>query len=181
MPLKMAFAVRETVAGHRLGKNGKTMSFHLFCTTQVTEEKINVAREAYRPCAKRAAILFFVLSDLGSIDTMYQFSLDSYVTLFTLSINKSSENIRTDSVQNRVKTLNDWHTLAVYNNTCRGLFEKHKLLFSFHMCARILQVCRGALLPRAVSCGAVLPCGAVLSGSAVLFPFAACGCFSFYL
>ena len=31
-------------------------------------------------------------------------------------------------------------------------------------------VCRGALLPRAVSCGVVLPCGAVLSGSCVLFP-----------
>uniref|UniRef100_A0A7S1IC30 Dynein heavy chain n=1 Tax=Eutreptiella gymnastica TaxID=73025 RepID=A0A7S1IC30_9EUGL len=105
---------------------------------EVTEEKINVAREAYRPCAKRASILFFVLSDLGSIDNMYQFSLDAYVTLFTLSIVKSAENIRSDSVQTRVKTLNDWHTLAVYNNTCRGLFEKHKLLFSFHMAARIL-------------------------------------------
>ncbi len=23
--------------------------------------------------------------------------------------------------------------------TCRGLFEKHKLLFSFHMCAKILE------------------------------------------
>lgn len=77
---------------------------------QVTEEKINVAREAYRPCAKRAAILFFVLSDLGGIDNMYQFSLDSYVTLFNLSINKSAENIRTDSVQNRVcpEIINAW-------------------------------------------------------------------------
>eukprot|EP00668_Euglena_longa_P046636 GGOE01062321.1.p1 GENE.GGOE01062321.1~~GGOE01062321.1.p1 ORF type:complete len:2198 (+),score=861.46 GGOE01062321.1:644-6595(+) len=111
---------------------------------EVTEEKINAAREAYRPCAKRAAILFFVLSDLGGIDNMYQFSLDSYVTLFNLSINKSAENIRTDSVQNRVKTLNDWHTLQVYSNTCRGLFEKHKLLFSFHMCARIMAA-RGEL------------------------------------
>ncbi len=23
--------------------------------------------------------------------------------------------------------------------TCRGLFERHKLLFSFHMCAKILE------------------------------------------
>ncbi len=62
-----------------------------------------MAREAYRPCAKRAAILYFVLSDLGGIDNMYQFSLDSYITLFHLSINKSAENIRTDSVANRVR------------------------------------------------------------------------------
>lgn len=30
------------------------------------------------------------------------------------------------------------HTVCRY--TCRGLFECHKLLFSFHMCAKILEV-----------------------------------------
>lgn len=27
----------------------------------------------------------------------------------------------------------------VFRNTCRGLFENHKLLFSFHMCIKILN------------------------------------------
>ena len=26
-----------------------------------------------------------------------------------------------------------------FRYTCRGLFERHKLLFSFHMCAKILE------------------------------------------
>ena len=33
--------------------------------------------------------------------------------------------------------LNEYHTYAVYRNTCRGLFQRHKLLFSFLMCCRI--------------------------------------------
>ena len=27
----------------------------------------------------------------------------------------------------------------MFRNTCRGLFEQHKLLFSFHMCIKILE------------------------------------------
>ncbi len=45
-----------------------------------------VCVQAYRPCAQRASILFFVLNDLGCIDPMYQFSLDAYITCYTLSI-----------------------------------------------------------------------------------------------
>lgn len=49
-------------------------------SVQIAEQneiKIDAAREGYRPCAQRAAILFFVLNDLGKVDPMYQFSLDS--------------------------------------------------------------------------------------------------------
>lgn len=106
---------------------------------EVTSEKIQSAREQYRECARRASILYFVLADLGSIDAMYQFALDSYIILFQGSIKRSAEKISTHTLEERVKTLNDWHTSAVYANTCRGLFEKHKLLFAFHMTMRILQ------------------------------------------
>ncbi|EPY20242.1 dynein heavy chain, axonemal [Strigomonas culicis] len=106
---------------------------------EVTAEKIHHAREEYRECAKRASILFFVLADLGAIDTMYQFALDSYIVLFQNSIKRSAEKISSRTMEERIKTLNDWHTNAVYTNTCRGLFEKHKLLFAFHMAIRILQ------------------------------------------
>jgi len=42
---------------------------------KVTETKINEAREAYRPVAVRASLLYFVLNDLNKIHPMYQFSL----------------------------------------------------------------------------------------------------------
>ncbi|XP_045081518.1 dynein axonemal heavy chain 2 isoform X2 [Coregonus clupeaformis] len=106
-------------------------------TSELTEIKIDTAREAYRPCAQRASILFFVLNDMGRIDPMYQFSLDAYIDLFNLSIEKSQ---RSHKLDERIANLNDYHTYAVYRYTCRGLFEVHKLLFSFQICAKILEV-----------------------------------------
>ncbi|XP_038624757.1 dynein heavy chain 2, axonemal [Tachyglossus aculeatus] len=105
-------------------------------TSETTEINIDLAREAYRPCAQRAAVLFFVLNDMGHIDPMYQFSLDAYIGLFTLSIDKSH---RSNKLDDRIGYLNDYHTYAVYRYTCRTLFERHKLLFSFQMCAKILE------------------------------------------
>ncbi|XP_039087571.1 dynein heavy chain 2, axonemal [Hyaena hyaena] len=105
-------------------------------TSETTEINIDLAREAYRPCAQRASVLFFVLNDMGRIDPMYQFSLDAYINLFILSIDKSH---RSNKLEDRIDYLNEYHTYAVYRYTCRTLFERHKLLFSFQMCAKILE------------------------------------------
>lgn len=101
---------------------------------------------------------------MGRIDPMYQFALDSYILLFVQSIDKSPKSTH---LPDRIALLNDYHTFAVYKfvtvydsnfvvpsfmnkkginfffilnrNTCRALFEQHKLLFSFHMCIKILE------------------------------------------
>ncbi|XP_054461370.1 dynein axonemal heavy chain 2-like [Anoplopoma fimbria] len=106
-------------------------------SSEQTEIKIDSAREAYRPCAQRASILFSILNDMGRMDPMYQFSLDAYIDLFKLSIKKSK---RSHKLEERIANLNEFHTYAVYRYTCRGLFECHKLIFSFQMCAKILEV-----------------------------------------
>ena len=67
--------------------------------------------QGYRPCAQRASILFFVLNDMGLIDPMYQFSLDSYIEIFLLSIDRSQ---KSQKLEERIINLNDYHTYAVY-------------------------------------------------------------------
>uniref|UniRef100_A0A3Q3JPM2 Dynein heavy chain region D6 P-loop domain-containing protein n=1 Tax=Monopterus albus TaxID=43700 RepID=A0A3Q3JPM2_MONAL len=76
------------------------------------------------------------LNDMGRIDSMYQFSLDAYINLFSLSIDNSK---RSHKLEERITSLNDYHTYAVYRYMCRGLFEVHKLLFSFQICAKIQE------------------------------------------
>ena len=53
-------------------------------------------------CAYRASILYFLLADLARVDPMYQFSLDAYVSLFTISLDKSA---RSDDLQVRGRGL----------------------------------------------------------------------------
>ena len=50
--------------------------------------KILNARENYRPLAKIASRLFFIINDFQKLDNMYQFALDQYIQLFTTNIMK---------------------------------------------------------------------------------------------
>eukprot|EP01135_Chromosphaera_perkinsii_P000405 Nk52_evm52s78 gene=Nk52_evmTU52s78 len=104
--------------------------------SEETEVKIDQAREGYRPAAQRASVLYFVLNDMASVDPMYQFSLEAYTSLFERSISKSTISF---DLKERITNINEFHTYEVYKNTCRGLFEKHKLLFAFQMGVKILQ------------------------------------------
>ena len=104
-----------------------------------TEIKIDAAREGYRAAAIRSSIAYFVLNDMARVDPMYQFSLDAYVELFNKSIQDSKKAHGQMNVKDRVEVINAHHTLQVYRTTCVGLFERHKLLFSFQLCIKIMQ------------------------------------------
>lgn len=44
-----------------------------------------------------------------------------------------------DSLKNRIANINEFFTFSLYSNVCRSLFEKHKLMFAFLLCARIMM------------------------------------------
>lgn len=108
---------------------------------QHTAVDIEVLRNGYRPAANRGANLFFVLSDMASVNSMYQYSLSSYLDVFTYSLRKSvPDTILTRRLNNITNTL----TKNVYDYGCTGLFEKHKLLYSLQMTTKLQQA--GGLL-----------------------------------
>uniref|UniRef100_A0A4W5NCU9 Dynein axonemal heavy chain 10 n=1 Tax=Hucho hucho TaxID=62062 RepID=A0A4W5NCU9_9TELE len=101
-----------------------------------TSTDIDKLRDGYRPAAKRGAILFFVLAEMALVNSMYQYSLASYLEVFDFSLRKSLP----DSIlPKRLKNIMDTLTYNVYNYGCTGLFERHKLLFSFNLAIKIGQ------------------------------------------
>jgi dynein heavy chain len=86
--------------------------------------------------AKRGAILFFAMQGLSAISEMYEYSLSSYLTVFKNALDTA----RKDNIlQNRLRNIKDKLTQLVYEFTCMGIFEKHKLMFSFQMTTMIMD------------------------------------------
>lgn len=78
---------------------------------------IDKLRDGYRPAAKLGAVLFFVLSEMSAVNSMYQYSLASYLQVFDLSLRKSLP----DSIlPKRLKNIMDTLTMNVYNYACTG-------------------------------------------------------------
>ncbi|XP_015836813.2 dynein axonemal heavy chain 10 [Tribolium castaneum] len=101
-----------------------------------TAHDINKLRDGYRPVSRRGAILFFVLSDMAGVNAMYQYSLASYLEVFAYSLRKAlPHTILAKRLLNIINTL----TKNVYDYGCTGIFEVHKLLFSFQMTTKLQQ------------------------------------------
>lgn len=94
----------------------------------VVEEEINQTRNQYRTVAIRGSILYFVIADLAGIDPMYQYSLAYIKRLFNAAIEKSP---KSPTLEGRLEILIDNITRMIYTNVSRGLFEAHKIIFSF--------------------------------------------------
>lgn len=65
---------------------------------------------------------------------MYQYSLDYFVKLFKIRLDKTE---KAEDVRKRCKLIRADITKGFYENICRGLFEKHKILFAFMIAMKI--------------------------------------------
>eukprot|EP00898_Chlorokybus_atmophyticus_P006649 jgi/Chlat1/6986/Chrsp56S00523 len=101
-----------------------------------TAQEIDLVRSRYSPAAKRGAVLFFVMSSLAAINNMYEYSLSAFLQVFKNSLVTSKKD---SALEVRLRNIIDALTYDVYNYTCTGLFEVHKLMLSFQMTLKILD------------------------------------------
>ncbi len=98
--------------------------------------EIQHLRDVYKPVAKRGSIMYFAESCLSSVMRMYETSLDSFLLVYKGALSKSQN----DPVLKRhISTLVETVTSDVYDYTCTGIFERHKLMLSFQMTCMTLE------------------------------------------
>lgn len=103
-------------------------------TAVITEKKINIAREEYRPVATRGSVLYFLVCTAATINHMYQTSLVQFLERFDYSLANSEKSPIT---QNRIRIINDYLTHEIFRYKSRGLYEVHKFLFVLLMALSI--------------------------------------------
>ncbi|CAM39839.2 putative dynein heavy chain [Leishmania braziliensis MHOM/BR/75/M2904] len=105
---------------------------------------ISIARERYRNVAVRAALLFFVLADVGRMDPMYQYSLQYFVKLVQHEVEGTTKPpgyteadpaMLEDHLHATISNL----TSATYTQICRGLFNKDKIILSLLIATAIAR------------------------------------------
>ena len=82
------------------------------------------------------SVMYFVVATLAEVDPMYQYSLKYFQQLFNLCIENSP---KSSDLNARLNILITNCTTTVYTNVARGLFEQHKLMFSFMLCCDIMR------------------------------------------
>ena len=104
--------------------------------SETTKKDLYQQRANYIPVAKRGAILYFAISGLRLISSMYEYSLASYVGVYRNAIKEAPPNM---ILTNRLDSIKKKLTVLLYEYICLSIFGRHKLMFSFHMRTMIMR------------------------------------------
>ncbi|XP_053095782.1 cytoplasmic dynein 2 heavy chain 1 isoform X3 [Pangasianodon hypophthalmus] len=93
------------------------------------QASLDQERDAYLPLAESASKMYFVITDLSRVNSMYRFSLASFIRIFHRALQTQQES---DSTEARIAALEMSLKSMVYEYVCRSLFKVDQLMFALH-------------------------------------------------
>lgn len=105
---------------------------------QKERDQFDNLRNSYNEAGKRISHLYFVILDLSNLEPTYQWSLEYYTNVFAMGILKAQE-LTKDNKENKVPCIIEQTQILIYENICRSLLEKDKLIYSLLLCMKILE------------------------------------------
>eukprot|EP01065_Artemidia_motanka_P042621 TRINITY_DN5751_c0_g1_i1.p1 TRINITY_DN5751_c0_g1~~TRINITY_DN5751_c0_g1_i1.p1 ORF type:complete len:2793 (+),score=1080.74 TRINITY_DN5751_c0_g1_i1:401-8380(+) len=134
-------------------KQNASMISKALVDNKAAQEEILTHRLVYKTVAVRGSLLYFEMSRLSKIANMYHYSLEAFMGVFNKALEKApwpkgedGEEDRGDDTR-RVELLMTSITETIFGYVSRGLFQRHKLIFSCLICFAILRE-RGEIDPR---------------------------------
>merc|ERR1719478_1314850 len=106
-------------------------------TAAETEVRIGTAREEYRPVATRGALLYFLVVDMAAINNMYMVSLQQFLELHDFAVDNSD---KAPIAAKRIVNIIDYMTNYITRYMHRGLFERHKKIWTLMLAMKIQQI-----------------------------------------
>jgi len=99
-----------------------------------TQTNISATCEDYRPVACRGSIIYFLFTECSHINPMYQNSLKQFLDLFNQAMDEAEKNA---TVTVRCKNIMETATYLTWFYFTRGVFERHKLLYTLLLALKI--------------------------------------------
>lgn len=95
----------------------------------------------YKPVSMRAAKFYFVANDIVKLNNMYQFTHEWFIGFFTKLVSETIiDDTNKQKKEESIRKLQANFVKVFFNQVCQTLFDRDKLLFSFLLSYKELEV-----------------------------------------
>lgn len=125
----------ELIISLTKSKNLSTELEKKLANAKNAEQRIINFQGNYKPAAKLSAIIYFCITDLANIGTMYQYSMSWFINIFKKALSHAE---RSKDIAERVKNITLKFREMVYLGIYNSLQDSDRLLFVFLMAIRLM-------------------------------------------